>query len=97
MLAECPPAISQDAADLFAQLATLDFPVDHTADLTLMPAETPRDQVPRKKNELIDQAVAHGSQPGWADLSAASSVRASRTVGWPSPRRTATSSTTRSA
>ncbi|MDT0488156.1 hypothetical protein, partial [Streptomyces doebereineriae] len=42
-LAECPPAVSQDAADLFAQLETLAFPVDYTVDLTLVPAEKARD------------------------------------------------------
>ncbi|OIJ88171.1 ATP/GTP-binding protein [Streptomyces sp. MUSC 14] len=62
-LAECPPAVSQDAADLFAQLETLDFPVDYTVDLTLVPAEKARDQVRRKKNELIDQADQYDARP----------------------------------
>ncbi|WP_030618326.1 ATP-binding protein [Streptomyces achromogenes] len=62
-LAECPPAVSQDAADLFAQLETLDFPVDYTVDLTLVPAEKARDQVRRKKNELIDQADQYDAHP----------------------------------
>ncbi|MFE7958725.1 ATP-binding protein [Streptomyces sp. NPDC057413] len=62
-LAECPPAVSQDAADLFAQLETLDFPVDYTVDLTLVPAEKARDQVRRKKNELIDQAEQYDARP----------------------------------
>ncbi|MGW5434488.1 ATP-binding protein [Streptomyces sp. NPDC004059] len=62
-LAECPPAVGQDAADLFAQLETLDFPVDYTIDLTLVPAEKARDQVRRKKNELIDQADQYDARP----------------------------------
>ncbi|CCK24797.1 ATP/GTP-binding protein [Streptomyces davaonensis JCM 4913] len=62
-LAECPPAVSQDAADLFAQLEALDFPVDYTIDLTLVPAEKARDQVRRKKNELIDQADQYDARP----------------------------------
>ncbi|MFJ3310727.1 ATP-binding protein [Streptomyces sp. NPDC086549] len=62
-LAECPPAVSQDAADLFAQLESLDFPVDYTVDLTLVPAEKARDQVRRKKNELIDQADQYDARP----------------------------------
>jgi hypothetical protein len=62
-LAECPPAISQDAADLFAQLEMLDFPVDYTVDLTLVPAEKAREQVRRKKNELIDQADQYDARP----------------------------------
>ncbi|MFI6662289.1 ATP-binding protein [Streptomyces sp. NPDC050523] len=62
-LAECPPAVHHDAADLFAQLETLDFPVDYTVDLTLVPAEKARDQVRRKKNELIDQADQYDARP----------------------------------
>ncbi|MEW2078112.1 MULTISPECIES: ATP-binding protein [unclassified Streptomyces] len=63
VLAECPPAVSQDAADLFAQLETLDFPVDYTIDLTLVPAEKARDQVRRKRTELIDQADQYDARP----------------------------------
>ncbi|MDT0392331.1 ATP-binding protein [Streptomyces dubilierae] len=62
-LAECPPAVAQDAADLFAQLEMLDFPVDYTIDLTLVPAEKAREQVRRKKNELIDQADQYDARP----------------------------------
>ncbi|MBQ0850248.1 ATP-binding protein [Streptomyces sp. BH-SS-21] len=62
-LAECPPAVGQDAADLFAQLESLDFPVDYTVDLTLVPAEKAREQVRRKKNELIDQADQYDARP----------------------------------
>ncbi|WP_328349119.1 ATP-binding protein [Streptomyces sp. NBC_00445] len=62
-LAECPPAVSVDAADLFAQLETLDFPVDYTVDLTLVPAEKARDQVRRKRNELVDQADQYDARP----------------------------------
>nr|WP_152894787.1 ATP-binding protein [Streptomyces adustus] len=62
-LAECPPVVSQDAADLFAQLELLDFPVDYTVDLTLVPAEKAREQVRRKKNELIDQADQYDARP----------------------------------
>ncbi|MGW7127925.1 ATP-binding protein [Streptomyces bobili] len=62
-LAECPPTVSQDAADLFAQLEMLDFPVDYAVDLTLVPADKARDQVRRKKNELIDQADQYDARP----------------------------------
>ncbi|MFF7130488.1 ATP-binding protein [Streptomyces sp. NPDC008240] len=62
-LAECPPTVSQDSADLFAQLEALDFPVDYTVDLTLVPAEKARAQVRRKKNELIDQADQYDARP----------------------------------
>ncbi|MFE9882300.1 ATP-binding protein [Streptomyces sp. NPDC005784] len=63
VLAECPPAVSQDAADLFAQLESLDFPVDYTVDLTLVSAEKARAQVRRKKTELIDQADQYDARP----------------------------------
>ncbi|MFJ1839820.1 ATP-binding protein [Streptomyces sp. NPDC088175] len=63
VLAECPPAVSQDAADLFAQLETLDFPVDYAVDLCLVPAEKARGQVQRKRNELVDQADQYGTRP----------------------------------
>ncbi|MEU1084278.1 ATP-binding protein [Streptomyces sp. NPDC005908] len=62
-LAECPPAVGVEAADLFAQLEMLDFPVDYTVDLTLVPAEKAREQVRRKKNELIDQADQYDVRP----------------------------------
>ncbi|WP_406719114.1 ATP-binding protein [Streptomyces althioticus] len=62
-LAECPPAVGVEAADLFAQLEMLDFPVDYTVDLTLVPAEKAREQVRRKKNELIDQADQYDARP----------------------------------
>ncbi|MFI6358009.1 ATP-binding protein [Streptomyces sp. NPDC050743] len=77
-LAECPPAVGQDAADLFAQLETLDFPVDYTVDLTLVPAEKARDQVRRKKNELIDQADQYDARPTGMP---ASLVEAARDLG----------------
>ncbi|MFF1378748.1 ATP-binding protein [Streptomyces sp. NPDC058308] len=62
-LAECPPAVRQEAANLFTQLEVLDFPVDFTVDLTLVPAETARAQVQRKKNELVDQADQYEVRP----------------------------------
>ncbi|MWA07673.1 ATP-binding protein [Streptomyces sp. BA2] len=62
-LAECPPAISLEAADLFAQLEVLDFPVDFTIDLTLVSAEKARAQVQRKKTELVDQADQYDARP----------------------------------
>ncbi|MEV0521815.1 ATP-binding protein [Streptomyces sp. NPDC050439] len=62
-LAECPPAVSWEAADLFAQLEVLDFPVDFTIDLALLPAEKARAQVQRKKTELVDQADQYAARP----------------------------------
>ncbi|MGW5637638.1 ATP-binding protein [Streptomyces sp. NPDC003832] len=63
VLSECPATVSQDAADLFAQLELLDFPVDYTVDLALVPAEKAREQVRRKKTELIDQADQYDARP----------------------------------
>ncbi|MEU7688101.1 ATP/GTP-binding protein, partial [Streptomyces spectabilis] len=62
-LAECPRAVAAEAADLFAQLEVLDFPVDFTIDLMLVGAEKARQQVQRKKNELVDQADQYDAQP----------------------------------
>ncbi|MEU6680885.1 ATP-binding protein [Streptomyces sp. NPDC046925] len=62
-LAECPPAVSLEAADLFAQLEVLDFPVDFAIDLNLVPAEKARAQVQRKKTELVDQADQYDARP----------------------------------
>lgn len=62
-LAECPPAVGVDAADLFAQLESLDFPVDFCVDLTLVPADKAKAQVQRKKNELADQADQYDARP----------------------------------
>ncbi|MFD8424435.1 ATP-binding protein [Streptomyces sp. NPDC059466] len=74
-LAECPPVIGQDSADLFAQLEMLDFPVDYTVDLTLVGAEKARDQVRRKKNELIDQAAQYDARPTGMPSSLADAAR----------------------
>ncbi|MFI1400927.1 ATP-binding protein [Streptomyces sp. NPDC020681] len=62
-LAELPPTVAADAADLFAQLESLSFPVDYTVDLTLVPAERAKEQVRRKKNELADQADQYDMRP----------------------------------
>ncbi|WP_438296299.1 ATP-binding protein [Streptomyces sp. HUAS TT7] len=62
-LAECPPAVGADAADLFSQLEGLAFPVDYVVDLTLVPAEKAKAQVQRKKNELVDQADQYDARP----------------------------------
>ncbi|MEV6400212.1 ATP-binding protein [Streptomyces sp. NPDC051907] len=62
-LAELPPAQTVDSADLLAQLESLDFPVDFTVDVQVVPAERAREQVRRKKKELLDQAEQYGAQP----------------------------------
>ncbi|MFD9791339.1 ATP-binding protein [Streptomyces sp. NPDC059070] len=62
-LAECPKAVAVQAADLFAQLEGLSFPVDYCIDLTLVPADKAKAQVQRKKNELVDQADQYDARP----------------------------------
>ncbi|MGW6412292.1 ATP-binding protein [Streptomyces vinaceus] len=63
VLAELPPAVSLESADVLAQLEGLPFPVDVTADLRVVPAKKARAQVQRKKRELLDQAEQYGAQP----------------------------------
>ncbi|MCX4515928.1 ATP-binding protein [Streptomyces sp. NBC_01619] len=62
-LAELPPARAVDSADLLAQLESLDFPVDFTVDLQVVTAQRAKEQVQRKKKELLDQAEQYGAQP----------------------------------
>jgi energy-coupling factor transporter ATP-binding protein EcfA2 len=62
-LAELPAAQTMESADLLAQLEFLDFPVDFTVDLHLVPADKAKEQVRRKKKELLDQAEQYGAQP----------------------------------
>ncbi|MCD9899725.1 hypothetical protein LUR56_05575 [Streptomyces sp. MT29] len=52
-----------DTADLFAQLEVLDFPVDFTVDMEVVPAKRALEQVQRKKKDLLDQAEQYGAQP----------------------------------
>ncbi|MGG8409916.1 ATP-binding protein [Streptomyces sp. 12297] len=63
VLAELPPAVAVDSADVLAQLEGLPFPVDVTVDLRVVAAKKARAQVQRKKRELLDQAEQYGAQP----------------------------------
>ncbi|MER5870498.1 ATP-binding protein [Streptomyces sp. NPDC002044] len=63
VLAELPPAVSVESADILAQLEGLPFPVDVVVDLHVVPAKKARAQVQRKKRELMDQAEQYGAQP----------------------------------
>lgn len=63
VLAELPPAVTVDSADVLAQLEGLPFPVDVTVDLRVVPAKKARAQVQSKKRELLDQAEQYGAQP----------------------------------
>ncbi|WP_405634330.1 ATP-binding protein [Streptomyces sp. NBC_00056] len=63
VLAECPPALSAQAADLFAQLDVLDFPVDFTVSLTLVEAAEARRKIQRKRTELVDQVDQYDARP----------------------------------
>ncbi|MGW2353487.1 hypothetical protein [Actinacidiphila glaucinigra] len=62
-LAELPPARAVDTSDVLAQLEGLDFPVDFMVDLQIVPADRAKQQVQRKKRELLDQAEQYGAQP----------------------------------
>ncbi|MGW0778432.1 ATP-binding protein [Streptomyces sp. NPDC002835] len=62
-LAEMPAARTVEYADVLAQLESLDFPVDFTVDLQLVPASRAKEQVQRKKKDLLDQAEQYGAQP----------------------------------
>nr|WSX47607.1 ATP-binding protein [Streptomyces sp. NBC_00974]WSX54249.1 ATP-binding protein [Streptomyces sp. NBC_00974] len=63
VLAELPPAVSVQHADVLAQLEGLPFPVDVAVDLQVVSAKKARAQVQRKKRELMDQAGQYGAQP----------------------------------
>lgn len=63
VLAELPKAQLADTADLLAQLEVLDFPVDFTVDMEVVPAKRALEQVQRKKKDLLDQAEQYGAQP----------------------------------
>ncbi|MFE3580608.1 ATP-binding protein [Streptomyces vinaceus] len=63
VLAELPPAVAAEAADVLAQLEGLPFPVDVSVDLRVVAAKKARAQVQRKKRELLDQAGQYGAQP----------------------------------
>ena len=74
-LAECPPAVSVEAADLFAQLESLEFPVDFCVDLTIVSADKARRQVQRKKTELVDQSDQYSARPTGMPASLLSAAR----------------------
>ncbi|WP_406834842.1 ATP-binding protein [Streptomyces sp. AHU1] len=74
-LAECPPAVSVESADLFAQLESLEFPVDFCVDLTIVSADKARRQVQRKKTELVDQSDQYEARPTGMPASLLSAAR----------------------
>ncbi|MGW7600542.1 ATP-binding protein [Streptomyces antimycoticus] len=63
VLAEVPPAVSEDVADLFAQLESLPFPVDFLVELEILSADRAKEQLRKKKNELVDQADQWDAKP----------------------------------
>ncbi|MBL1120269.1 ATP-binding protein [Streptomyces sp. 110] len=63
VLAEVPPAVSEDVADLFAQLESLAFPVDFLVELEILSADRAKEQLRKKKNELVDQADQWDAKP----------------------------------
>ncbi|MEV6533761.1 ATP-binding protein [Streptomyces sp. NPDC048448] len=74
-LAECPPAVSVESADLFAQLESLEFPVDFCVDLTIVSADKARRHVQRKKTELVDQSDQYAARPTGMPASLLSAAR----------------------
>jgi energy-coupling factor transporter ATP-binding protein EcfA2 len=62
VLAELPPAVSADSADLLAQLETLPFPVDFTVDMEILSAAQARKKIQQKKQDLFEQADQYGAQ-----------------------------------
>ncbi|QKV90395.1 ATP-binding protein [Streptomyces sp. NA02950] len=62
-LAEVPSAVSEDVADLFAQLESLPFPVDFLIELEILSADRAMEQLRKKKNELVDQADQWDAKP----------------------------------
>ncbi|MGR3938451.1 ATP-binding protein [Streptomyces sp. BRA346] len=63
VLAEVPPAVGEDVADLFAQLESLSFPVDFLVELEILSAERAKEQLQKKRNELVDQADQWDAKP----------------------------------
>ncbi|MFE5561843.1 ATP-binding protein [Streptomyces sp. NPDC056544] len=63
VIAELPAAVAVQSADVLAQLEGLPFPVDVVVDLRVVAAKKAREQVQRKKRELLDQAEQYGAQP----------------------------------
>ncbi|MFB7168096.1 ATP-binding protein [Streptomyces sp. NPDC056242] len=63
VLAEAPPAVCAQAADVFAQLEVLDFPVDFTVSLSLVEAAEARRKIQRKRTELVDQVDQYDARP----------------------------------
>lgn len=61
-LAEMPAVVPAEAADVLAQLEQLPYPVDFVCDLRLVPAEKVKQEVRRKKRELMDQAEQYDAQ-----------------------------------
>jgi hypothetical protein len=62
-LAEMPEQVAAEHADVLAQLDALPMPVDFVVDLTVVPSETARRQIAKKKREMVDQADQYGAQP----------------------------------
>ncbi|MFJ2745435.1 ATP-binding protein [Streptomyces sp. NPDC087440] len=62
VLAQLPPAVSGDCADLFVQLESLPFPVDFTVDMEVLTSAQARKKIQAKKKDLVEQADQYGAQ-----------------------------------
>ncbi|MFD9686783.1 ATP-binding protein [Kitasatospora sp. NPDC059088] len=62
-LTEIPKRVAAKSADVLAQLEQLDYPVDAVIDLNIIDGAKARQQIAKKKRELIDQAEQWSAHP----------------------------------
>ncbi len=62
-LTEIPRRVAARSADVLAQLEQLDYPVDAVIDLNIVDGAKARQQIAKKKRELIDQAEQWSAHP----------------------------------
>ncbi|MFJ5926595.1 ATP-binding protein [Kitasatospora sp. NPDC092948] len=62
-LSEIPRRVAARSADVLAQLEQLDYPVDAVIDLDIVDGAKARQQIAKKKRELIDQAEQWSAHP----------------------------------
>ncbi|MFB7674100.1 ATP-binding protein [Kitasatospora purpeofusca] len=62
-LTEIPRRVAARSADVLAQLEQLDYPVDAVIDLNIIDGAKARQQIAKKKRELIDQAEQWSAHP----------------------------------
>ncbi|WP_043175482.1 ATP-binding protein [Streptomyces sp. NRRL B-24484] len=73
-LEEIPEAVSQEAADILAQLEQLPYPVDAVLDLTIVDSAKAKRAIAKKRAELVDQADQWAAHPSGAPDTIGTSV-----------------------